>query len=145
MSSIVKRNSGGQANSLPAGRYAATIEQFTDLGEVETPYGVKQQFLLVWKVSHNGNVVHIKQWVNASLHPDSTLSKIIEAVTGEEPAEEFDAAHLAGGSAMIKVAPSDAGWPRIKDVGFGGTKGGVPSAKAGNDHGLEITDQDIPF
>lgn len=90
------------------GNHAALLAAFVDLGEKESPYGTQDQVIAVWILDEvdqdSGEPLLGLQFLSKSTHPESNMGKMIKAVTGQVPAENFsfdDLMALLGRQATI--------------------------------------------
>lgn len=75
-----------------AGKQAAVIAKFEDLGTQETRFGDRSQCRIVYvlaEVDSSGRQKRISQTLTASLHEKSKLTALLTQIIGEVP-DEFD-------------------------------------------------------
>lgn len=91
MSFELKR--GKDFTVLSEGNHPALLAAFVDLGEKEGPYGTQDQVIAVWITDEideeNGEPLLGLQFLSKSTHPESNMGKMIKAVTGQVPEEDF--------------------------------------------------------
>jgi len=88
------------------GTHRATLIEITDLGSVQTKYGMKEKVLFTFEVEQadgEGKKRRAFKRFSKTLHPKGGLRKAIRAITGEDPGDEFDLAQLIGRTVQILI------------------------------------------
>jgi hypothetical protein len=101
---------GKDFSVLSEGTHPAILAAFVDQGEKEGPYGVQDQVIAIWITDEvdeeNGEPLLGLQFLSKSTHPESNMGKVIKAVTGQVPKEDFsfdDLMLLLGKQATIST------------------------------------------
>lgn len=92
---------------VAAGKQAAVIAQFQDIGMQETKFGDRAQCRIVYvlaEVDSNGRQKRISQTLTASLHEKSKLSAVVSQILGNVP-DEFDSDTLIGKQVVLNLGP----------------------------------------
>lgn len=88
-----------------AGKHAAVIAKFEDLGVQETRFGDRSQCRLVYvlaEVDSSGRQKRISQTLTASLHEKSKLTAVLTQILGSVP-DEFDSETLIGKQVSLNL------------------------------------------
>lgn len=86
-----------------AGKQAAVIAKFEDIGTQETKFGDRAQCRIVYVLAEcdsNGRQKRISQTLTASLHEKSKLSAVLAKLLGSVP-DEFDSQVLIGKQVVL--------------------------------------------
>ena len=90
---------------VSAGKQAAVIAKFEDIGMQETKFGDRAQCRIVYilaEVDSNGRQKRISQTLTASLHEKSKLSGLLTQILGNVP-DEFDSDILVGKQVVLTL------------------------------------------
>ena len=88
-----------------AGKQAAVIAKFEDIGTHETKYGERSQCRIVYVLAEcdsNGRQKRISHTLTASLHEKSKLSAVLTQILGSVP-DEFDSDILIGKQVVLTL------------------------------------------
>jgi hypothetical protein len=88
-----------------AGKHAAAIAKFEDIGVQETKFGDRAQCRIVYvlaEVDSNGRQKRISQTLTASLHEKSKLTAVLTQILGSVP-DEFDSETLIGKQVVLNL------------------------------------------
>jgi hypothetical protein len=88
-----------------AGKQAAVIAKFEDIGTHETKYGERAQCRIVYVLAEcdsNGRQKRVSQTLTASLHEKSKLSAVLTQILGTVP-DEFDSNILIGRQVILNL------------------------------------------
>jgi hypothetical protein len=88
-----------------AGKQAAVIARFEDIGTQETKFGDRAQCRIVYvlaELDSNGRQKRISQTLTASLHEKSKLSELLTQIHGSVP-DEFDSEALIGKQVVLNL------------------------------------------
>jgi hypothetical protein len=130
---------------LPAeGTHAAEIIAVEDLGMKPTNFGNRRRCLIKYRVQQlgeNGEPLTVVESFNVNINIGSRLADRIKTLTGKLPDKRFDLSTLVGWKGTIMVTHTEAEDGRV----FANVTGVIRSKPATNLHGLDITDEDVPF
>lgn len=90
---------------VSAGKQAAVIAKFEDIGMQETKFGDRAQCRIVYvlaEVDSNLRQKRISQTLTASLHEKSKLSGLLTRILGNVP-DEFDSGVLIGKQVVLTL------------------------------------------
>lgn len=90
---------------VSAGKQAAVIAKFEDIGVQETKFGERSQCRIVYVLAEcdsNGRQKRISQTLTASLHEKSKLSAVLTQILGNVP-DEFDSDILIGRQVVLTL------------------------------------------
>jgi len=90
---------------VSAGKQAAVIAKFEDIGMQDTKFGERAQCRIVYvlaEVDSNGRQKRISQTLTASLHEKSKLSGLLTQILGTVP-DEFDSEVLVGKQVVLTL------------------------------------------
>jgi len=90
---------------VSAGKQAAVIAKFEDIGMQETKFGDRAQCRIVYvlaEVDSAGRQKRISQTLTASLHEKSKLSGLLTKILGNVP-DEFDSDILIGKQVVLTL------------------------------------------
>jgi hypothetical protein len=90
---------------VSAGKQAAVVAKFEDIGMQETKFGDRAQCRIVYVLAEcdsNGRQKRISQTLTASLHEKSKLSAVLNQVLGNVP-DEFDSDTLIGKQVVLNL------------------------------------------
>lgn len=90
---------------VSAGKQAAVIAKFEDLGMQETKFGDRAQCRIVYVLAEcdsNGRQKRISQTLTASLHEKSKLSAVLTQILGDVP-DEFNSDTLIGKQVLLNL------------------------------------------
>jgi hypothetical protein len=103
-----------------AGKQAAVIARFEDLGVQATKFGDKSQCRVVYvlaELDSNGRQKRISQTLTASLHEKSKLTALLTQILGTVP-DEFDSDALIGKQVVLSLGTvMKDGAPRVRLYG----------------------------
>lgn len=153
------------------GEHLGVLVDIVDLGETETGYGLKDRVQFRWLVEQrgkDGKPLSVRQKPhNKSMHEKATLRKDIKRILGKDPGDTFDIETLLGVNALLEIEHHThegrtyaniiairrpANGDRVLQIPEDfkrddGTKRGKPPVTVNpvNDHGVAVTNEDIPF
>lgn len=144
------------AYQLPAaGTYLATLESYEDLGLQPNPFGKdRQKVKLVFDL---GSGVKQFAWLSPSLHPSAKFYGVATALLGTNPPEvlelddlvglecEVDLEHYTANDGKRRAKISDFRMPRQRNTAKRNPKVVSRSTVETNMHGVEVSDEDVPF
>src|SRR5215470_3029282 len=90
---------------VSAGKQAAVIAKFEDIGVEETKFGERSQCRIVYVLAEcdsAGRQKRISQTLTASLHEKSKLSAVLAQILGDVP-DEFDSDLLIGKQVVLNL------------------------------------------
>ena len=90
---------------VSAGKQAAVVAKFEDIGMQETKFGDRAQCRIVYVLAEcdsNGRQKRIAQTLTASLHEKSKLSAVLNQILGNVP-DEFDSDTLIGKQVVLNL------------------------------------------
>jgi hypothetical protein len=88
-----------------AGKQAAVIAKFEDIGTQETKFGDRSQCRIVYVLAEcdsSGRQKRISQTLTASLHEKSKLTAVLTQILGSVP-DEFDSETLIGKQVVLNL------------------------------------------
>lgn len=88
-----------------AGKQAAVVARFEDIGTQETKFGDRAQCRIVYvlaELDSNGRQKRISQTLTASLHEKSKLTALLTQILGSVP-DEFDSEALIGKQVVLNL------------------------------------------
>ena len=103
---LIIKNEQKQYELPDEGQHSAVLADVTDLGEQDTKFGKKRQVRLTWlldQLNSEGKQIRVMQRFNWSLHEMSRLYKLITALTGRRPGNQFDLEKLLGANALLFI------------------------------------------
>ncbi len=91
--------------AVSAGKQAAVVAKFEDMGMQDTKFGERAQCRIVYvlaEVDSNGRQKRVSQTLTASLHEKSKLSALLSKLLGNVP-DDFDSDVLIGKQVVLTL------------------------------------------
>jgi len=88
------------------GTHLATTTEITDLGAVQTAFGVKDKVLFGFEtdqLDRDGKPRKAFKRFTKTLHPRGALRKAVRSITGEDPGDELDLSELLGRTVQLVI------------------------------------------
>jgi len=89
------------------GLYDATIESWTDLGVIQTPYGKMPKVEFRFRIQCPHGVFFVNHRYGKNFSPKSFLRRDIENLLSEVPGPDFDLGRLVGVECQVNLAADE--------------------------------------